>query len=359
MTTARRKAIDRMRRDTTHLGRERLADLPESVLSVEDALDELEEIPDDRLKLICTCCHPALPTEAQVALTLTTLGGLTTAEVARAFLTPLTTMQQRLVRAKRKIKDTGIPFEVPPAHRIEDRLEAVLHVVYLIFTEGYSASQGELLMRHDLCEEAIRLVRVLNALLAHYVDTILPPQRAEALGLQALLLLHHARRTARVGAAGELVLLAAQDRSRWDQAQIASGLALLDTALAMRAPGPYQIQAAISALHAQARTPESTDWVEIAALYGELLLRSPNPVVALNRAVALGMAFGPAAGLEALDLLADEPALTAYHPYHVARADLLVRAGQRDEAQIAYQAALERCSNAVERELLLKRAEAV
>jgi RNA polymerase sigma-70 factor (ECF subfamily) len=354
-TVARRKALDRLRRDAAHGGQRRLDDVEALLAAAPDERVDPDAIPDERLKLICTCCHPALPLDAQVALTLHTLGGLTTAEVARAFLVSVPTMAQRLVRAKRKIHDAGIPYAVPPAQQLGERLSAVLHVLYLIFSEGYSAAAGDALIRHDLCDEAIRLCRVLVALLGRGGAPVPAPQQAEALGLLALMLLHHSRRHARTGPGGELVLLEAQDRGRWDRAQIALGLALVEKALAMRQAGPYQIQAAISALHAQAATPEATDWPQIAALYGALLSHSNTPVVALNQAVAVGMAYGPEEGLRLLEALEREGALRHYHPFHVARADMLRRAGRPAEARASYAAALDLCENSVERAALMAR----
>jgi RNA polymerase sigma-70 factor, ECF subfamily len=357
LTAARRKAIDRVRRDATHLGQVGLDGLAPGVLAVEAEFEDGDEIPDERLKLIFTCCHPALPPDTQAALTLHALGGLTAAEVARAFLTPTATMAQRLVRAKRKIKDAGIPFEIPSAHRIGERLDTVLRVLYLIFTEGYGATQGEALIRHELCDEAIRLCRVLNALMRR--ERAVPPaQHAETLGLLALMLLHNARRAARVDG-GELITLDRQDRARWDRAQIAQGLRLLDAALAMRHPGPYQIQAAIAALHVQAASAEETDWAQITVLYGELLRHNFTPVVELNRAVAAAMAYGPHESLPILAQLDREGALEHYHPFHVAYADSLRRAGRVDEARERFRRALELCANSVERMAIQRQLDAL
>jgi len=340
LTVARRRAIDRLRRDATL---ERKAVMLDSPVS-RDEPEMDDSIPDDRLKLMFTCCHPSLALEAQVALTLHTVGGLSTEEVARAFLVPVPTMAQRLARARAKIRDAGIPYRVPPADLLPERLDALLAVVYLIFNEGYVATSGDSLTRQELCGEAIRLGRVLVALL---------PQSAEARGLLALMLLVDSRRETRLDSAGELVLLDDQDRTRWDQVEIQAGIAILDEALALSAPGPYQVQAAISALHAQAPTSQATDWSQIAALYDTLAGMAPSRVVEVNRAVAVAMARGPRAGLEMLLRLQGEA--DGFYPYHVARADLLRRTGQREAAADAYRRAIDLCANGAERLYLERR----
>ncbi|MDT7800671.1 MAG: polymerase sigma-70 factor, subfamily [Actinomycetota bacterium] len=340
-TTARNRATDRLRRETLGAAKLREAGL----MHVPDDPDHDDSgVPDDRLRLIFTCGHPARATEAQVALALRTLAGLSTAEIARAFLVPEATMSQRLVRVKRKISGARIPYRVPPAHLLPERTAAVLGVLYLTFNEGYSASAGPDLLRPDLAAEAVRLGRVLARLM---------PDEPEVLGLLALMLLQHARRATRVGPDGVLVPLEEQDRTRWDTALIAEGTQLLETALRRRHPGPYQIQAAIAACHATAGTPGDTDWAQIAGLYRELRKFVPSAVVELNRAVAVGMADGPLAGLALLDELAGP--LEGYHLLPATRADFLRRLGRHAEAAQWYATARELATTAAERSYLTRR----
>jgi RNA polymerase sigma-70 factor (ECF subfamily) len=341
--TARHKAFDRLRRQARFAEKQaELAALtPEPVSDVEN--DEESGVPDERLRLIFTCCHPALAEEAQVALTLRTLCGLTTEEIARAFLVPVATMAQRLVRAKSKIRGAAIPYRVPPAAELRERLSAVMAVVYLVFNEGYAAASGEALVRHDLCAEAIRLARMLR--------TLMPNPEIEA--LLALMLLHDARRNARVDDAGEIVLLADQDRSRWDREEIEEGRSILRSSMRQWRPGTYALEAAIAAIHADAPSAESTDWRQIVAIYERLYALHPTPVVALNQAVAVSMADGPAAALPLVDALSDS--LDGYHLWHAARADLLRRLGNVDEAVAAYQRALTLAGNEAERRFLTRR----
>ena len=352
-TTARRRAIDLVRRRTRfRQKREVLARLAaaeaadrraEAERRREVALAGEDRPWDDRLRLLFTCCHPALSLDAQVALTLKTVAGLSTREIARAFLVADTTMGQRIVRAKRKIRDAGIPFRVPAGPALHDRLDGVLAAIYLVFNEGYAATDHPGLVRGDLCAEAIRLGRLLVELL---------PAEPEPRGLLALMLLHDARRDARIDGQGRVVLLEDQDRSRWDRARIEEGVTLLDDALERRAVGPYQIQAAIAAVHCQAPTPEDTDWPQIAALYTVLLRIQPSPVVRLNHAVAVAMADGPEKGLSLLDPLDDDPRIRRYHLFHSARGGLLRMAGRNAAATDAYERALSLCSNDVERRFL-------
>jgi len=345
--TARHKAIDRIRRQA--LLREKLESYAAEGLAreIEEPDYDTGEIPDDRLLLIFACCHPALALEAQVALTLRTLCGLETDEIARALLVPPTAMAQRLVRAKRKIRDAGIPYVVPQTNDIAERLDAVLTVIYLVFNEGYAATRGGPLVRTDLCAEAIRLGRLVRTLMA-------PRPPAEVTALVALMLLHDARRDARLDTAGDLVILEEQDRSRWDQRQIAEAFPLVEEALA-GGPGAFALQAAISAVHCRAARAEDTDWAQIVRLYDLLERVQPSPIVSLNRAVAVAMASGPGAGLEIIDRLAVNNDLDSYHLLHAARADLLRRLGSAAEAAKSYRRALELATNDSERRFLARR----
>jgi RNA polymerase sigma-70 factor, ECF subfamily len=342
-TTARNRAVDRLRRDA--VGAAKLKELAMLAEPPEPRHDD-SGVEDDRLLLIFTCCHPALGFEAQVALTLRTLAGLTTAEIARAFLVPEATMSKRLVRAKNKIRNARIPYRVPPAHLLPERTTAVLGVLYLLFNEGYAASAGAGLVRRDLSAEAVRLARVLAELM---------PDEPEVTGLLALLLLHDARRTTRVDADGVLVPLEEQDRGRWEPKLVAEGTGLLVAALRRRSPGPYQVQAAIAACHVSAATPSDTDWPQIAALYAELVRLVPSAVVELNHAVAIGMAEGPAAGLAMVESLESEGRLEGYHLLPATRADLLRRLDRRTEAAEAYRAAIELAGTDPERRYLERR----
>jgi RNA polymerase sigma-70 factor (ECF subfamily) len=359
LITARNRAIDKLRRQKKWLVEDDSFDL-ERLPSTDSSDEDDMTFPDERLKLIFTCCHPALAEEAQIALTLRTLGGLTTEEIARAFFVPAPTMAQRLVRAQRKIRDAGIPYEVPAPDKLGGRMSAVLATIYLIFNEGYEASSGQSLVRHELCAEAIRLGELLLQLVeGESQNATLQLFKPELMGLLALMLLHDARRNARADVGGRLVLLEDQDRGVWDAVRIDRGQRLLEGALLLHRPGPYQIQAAISAIHAEAARPEDTDWRQIAALYAELVKYLPSPVVQLNRAVAVSFADGPLVGLMLLDQLKLEEDLGSYHLYHAARADLLRRLGMRDEAVSEYQQALALCENTAERDFLSKRIESL
>lgn len=341
-TTARRRAVDRLRREDLGRRKSSEAALRDPVVEIgEPDLDE-SAVHDDQLRLMLLCCHPALAPEAQVALTLRSVGGLSTSEIAKAFLVPEATLAQRLVRAKRKIVVAGISFAMPPERELPARLEAVRTVLYLVFNEGYASSHGDQLVRTDLCEEAIRLAWLL-------LD--LTPDDPETLGLLALMNLQHSRRATRLDGDGNLVLLADQDRARWDRGAIEQGVALLDEAIALGRPGPLQLQAAIAALHALALSPAGTDWPQITALYQELARLDPSPVVALNHAVAISMSAGAAEGLHAMDQLAGE--LDGYYLFHAGRADLLTRLGRSDEAGDAYRRAIALAPSEPERRFLV------
>jgi RNA polymerase sigma-70 factor (ECF subfamily) len=353
-TVARRRAIDALRRGHTRAANQAALEHLERLVRDDNDTPTADEhghdasgVADDRLRLLFTCCHPALALEGRVALTLRAVGGLEVPEVARAFLTTEATMYQRLVRAKRKLKAAGIPYRVPPDEELPERLRGVLHVVHLVYTEGHVATAGDSLVRADLCEEAIRLARLVAELL---------PGSAEALGLLALLLLTDARRQARTDAAGEPVSLEDQDRSRWDRTAIGEGNAVLEHALGLRAPGPFQVQAAVAALHAEAPSWEATDWPQIAALYGELQRLEPSPVVTVNQAAALAFADGPHVGLALLATLDGDERLERYQPLYATRAELLARAGDLVAAAAAYRRAIELTQNPAERRALRARA---
>jgi RNA polymerase sigma-70 factor (ECF subfamily) len=355
LTVARNRARDQLRREVQRPVKQEAAErwgarsAPEDPASAVEEID-MDTIEDDQLRLIFTCCHPALAQEAQIALVLRTVAGLTTAEIARAFLVPEPTMAQRLVRAKHKIRAAGIPFTVPEPGQMEERLDVVLSVLYLVFNEGYAATSGDQLVRRELCAEAIRLTRVLVQLL---------PEEREARSLLGLMLVHDARRDTRTDRHGELVLLADQDRSRWDHVQIAEGVALVDAAFEGCGVGPYQLEAAIAVLHATAPSAESTDWTEIAALYGVLARVAPSPVVELNRAVAVAMADGAGAGLARVDELARSGELDGSYLLHATRADLLRRLGRRTEAADAYRRALALVGTGPEHRFLERRLDEV
>lgn len=347
-SAAQRKMIDVVRRDSTRRNKEAAVAHHIEVLSCPQPIPDENDMvyPDDRLRLIFTCCHPALSVDAQITLTLRTLGGLSTTEIARIFLVPESTLAQRLIRAKRKIQTARIPYEVPPKEAIAERLVSVQAVIYFIFNEGYSATEGERLVRRELSNEAIRLGRLLCQLM---------PDEPENLGLLALMLLQDSRTDARVSSEGALVTLEEQDRSKWDRNQIQAGLELVPKALRMRVPGPYQLQAAIAAIHAEALTPDQTDWRQIAGLYEELARRDPSPVIRLNQAVAIAMADGLERGLALIEALDALGTLTHYHLLHAARADLLRRLGRFAEAATSYDKALGLATNAVERDYLRRR----
>lgn len=350
MTTARRKVIDRLRRRTTvEKYLPTLHALAEFERQIETEIDD-HTIPDERLKLIFTCCHPSLAQDVQIALTLQIVGGLSAELIARAFLVPKATMAQRLVRAKRKIRDAGIPYKVPSTAVIGERLDAVLRVIYLIFNAGYTAPIGNDLIEHDLCDEAIRLTRTLHDLLIRQSKA-----NAETLGLLALMLLHNARRDARTGRDGQLILLDDQERDRWDREAIREGIAFLDYAMSLGQRGAFQIQAAIAALHVETESTQATDWYQIALLYRGLMDFMPSSVVELNRAVAVSMSEGVENGLAILDTIAEQGRLDDYYLFHATRADLLRRTQQIEDAKTAYQRALSLCENQAERTFLQKR----